>query len=92
MRKTEIMSEMDTTVLYLEEMHENRLMLEVTPMELGTSSARVFLDDTGIKKLKKFLADLDKPDMDVHLNQRIELAHKKLIAKLNMPDDDFKRI
>jgi hypothetical protein len=89
---TEIMSEMDCTVLYLEGLENNRLMIEVTPMELGTHSARVFLDATGIKKLKKVLADIETPEHPKTLievlcqptdNPKVELAHKRLVAKLN---------
>lgn len=87
MKKTEIMSEMDTTVLSVEELEENRLLLEIRPIFTGTKPSLVFLDDAGIKKLKKFIDDLPirhtrtpRTLMNVLSDSDVEMAHKRLVG------------
>jgi hypothetical protein len=81
LKKTEIMSEMDHAAVHLEELENNRLMMEITPMSLDQDSAVVYLDETGIKRLKKFLAGLEKqPERAKTL---VEVLYPKTFAKLN---------
>lgn len=56
--KTEIMGWTGNDVILLKEHNEGSLMMEITPLELGQQSARLFLDEAGIKHLREFLNKL----------------------------------
>lgn len=55
LKQTEIMGWAGNDVILLEEQDEGSLMLEITPLTLGQKSARLFLNETGIKRLREFL-------------------------------------
>jgi hypothetical protein len=55
LKKIEVMGWAGDSAVVLEEQDEGSLMVEVTPSGLGNRSARLFLDDTGIKRLREFL-------------------------------------
>ena len=51
----EIMGWTGSDVILLEGQDEGSLMLEITPLELGKNSARLFLDEAGEKRLREYL-------------------------------------